>query len=89
MEPNRFGDITAFIAVVKAGSFTAAASSLGLTRSAVGKSIVRLETQLGVRLLNRTTRKLSLTDERRDGIRALAPNPGRAGRSGCHHGATS
>ncbi|WP_199098100.1 LysR family transcriptional regulator [Dyella sp. ASV21] len=63
MEPYRFGDIAAFVSAVKTGSFTAAASSLGLTRSAIGKSIVRLETQLGVRLLNRTTRKLSLTDE--------------------------
>jgi len=63
MEPNRFSDITAFVAAVKMGSFTAAATSLGLTRSAVGKSIARLEDRLGVRLLNRTTRKLSLTDE--------------------------
>lgn len=63
MEPNRFGDITAFVAAVKAGSFTAAAASLGLTRSAVGKSIVRLEARMGTRLLHRTTRKLSLTDE--------------------------
>ncbi|BDB30296.1 MULTISPECIES: LysR family transcriptional regulator [Cupriavidus] len=63
MEPNRFGDIAAFVAAVKAGSFTAAADSLSLTRSAIGKSIVRLEGRLGVRLLNRTTRKLSLTDE--------------------------
>ncbi|WP_230624464.1 LysR family transcriptional regulator [Burkholderia sp. Ac-20345] len=65
LEPNRFGDISAFVAAVKAGSFTAAASSLGVTRSAVGKSILRLETRLGVRLLNRTTRTLSLTDEGR------------------------
>lgn len=63
MEPYRFGDIAAFVAAVRSGSFTAAASGLGLTRSAVGKSIARLETQLGVRLLHRTTRKLSLTDE--------------------------
>lgn len=65
MEPNRFGDITAFVAAVKTGSFTAAANSLGLTRSAIGKSIVRLESRLGTRLLNRTTRTLSLTDEGR------------------------
>ncbi|MFJ3485500.1 LysR substrate-binding domain-containing protein [Pseudomonas sp. NPDC090202] len=65
MEANRFGDITAFVASVKAGSFTSAADTLGLTRSAVGKSIVRLESRMGVRLLNRTTRKLSLTDEGR------------------------
>jgi DNA-binding transcriptional LysR family regulator len=63
MEHNRFSDISAFVAAVKSGSFTAAASSLGLTRSAVGKSIVRLEARMGVRLLHRTTRKLSLTDE--------------------------
>jgi DNA-binding transcriptional LysR family regulator len=63
MEANRFADITAFVGAVKSGSFTAAAASLGLTRSAVGKSIVRLEVRMGTRLLNRTTRKLSLTDE--------------------------
>jgi DNA-binding transcriptional LysR family regulator len=63
MEANRFADITAFVGALKSGSFTAAAASLGLTRSAVGKSIVRLEVRMGTRLLNRTTRKLSLTDE--------------------------
>jgi DNA-binding transcriptional LysR family regulator len=65
MEQNRFGDITAFVTAVKTGSFTAAAASLGLTRSAIGKSVVRLEARLGTRLLNRTTRTLSLTDEGR------------------------
>jgi len=63
MKPHRLGDIAAFVAVVKAGSLTGATASLELTRSAIGKSIVRLEAQLGVRLLNRTTRRLSLTDE--------------------------
>lgn len=63
MEPNRFGDIMAFVSAVKAGSFTAAAATLGITRSAVGKSVARLESRLGARLLNRTTRKLSPTDE--------------------------
>ncbi|AHG64588.1 LysR family transcriptional regulator [Advenella mimigardefordensis] len=63
MEPNRLGDITAFVATVKTGSFTTAADMLGLTRSAVGKSVARLETRLHTRLLHRTTRKLSLTDE--------------------------
>jgi len=65
MEPNRLGDISAFVAAVKTGSFTAAAASLGLTRSAVGKSVARLEARLQARLLHRTTRKLSLTDEGR------------------------
>ena len=63
VKPHRLGDIAAFVAVVKAGSLTGATASLELTRSAIGKSIVRLEAQLGVRLLNRTTRRLSLTDE--------------------------
>jgi DNA-binding transcriptional LysR family regulator len=63
MEANRLGDIAAFVSALKTGSFTSATASLGLTRSAVGKSIVRLEGRMGARLLNRTTRKLSLTDE--------------------------
>ncbi|WP_312054048.1 LysR family transcriptional regulator [Pantoea brenneri] len=65
MEINSINDIAAFVAAVKAGSYTHAAGSLGITRSAIGKSIVRLETRMGVRLLNRTTRSLSLTDEGR------------------------
>jgi len=65
MEHNRLGDITAFVFAVKTGSFTAAASALGLTRSAVGKSVARLEARLRTRLLQRTTRSLSLTDDGR------------------------
>lgn len=63
MELNRIGDIAAFIAAVDAGSYTRATTSVGLSRSAIGKSITRLEAQLGVRLLTRTTRQLSLTEE--------------------------
>lgn len=63
MALGNINDIAMFVAVVKAGSFTIAAKQLGLTRSAVGKSIVRLEQRLGVRLLNRTPRSLSLTDD--------------------------
>lgn len=51
-----------FVAVVDAGSFTAAADRLNLTNSAVGKAIARLESRLGIRLFERTTRKFSLTD---------------------------
>jgi DNA-binding transcriptional LysR family regulator len=57
--------IIAFMAVVDAGSFAAGGQALGLSRSAAGKTIGRLEDRLGVRLLNRTTRTLSLTDEGR------------------------
>jgi DNA-binding transcriptional LysR family regulator len=60
---SRFEGIVAFVETAEAGSFTAAAERLGLTRSAVGKSIARLEARLGTRLFHRTTRSLSLTDE--------------------------
>jgi len=55
-------DIAVFVEVVKADSFTTAAKELDLSRSVVSKYITRLEQRLGVRLLNRTTRRLSLTE---------------------------
>lgn len=55
-------DIPVFVAAVEAGSFAQAAIRLHLSRSAVGKSIARLEARLGVRLFQRTTRSQSLTD---------------------------
>lgn len=55
-------DMQVFNAVMSAGSFAGAASPLGMTPSGVSRRIGRLEDRLGVRLLNRTTRKLSLTD---------------------------
>jgi DNA-binding transcriptional LysR family regulator len=51
-----------FAKVVEAESFTAAASSLGMSKSAVSKTISALEDRLGARLLNRTTRRLALTE---------------------------
>ena len=52
-----------FTRVVEQGGFSAAARHLKLTPSAVSKQITRLEDRLGIRLLNRTTRRLSLTEE--------------------------
>lgn len=55
-------DIAVFVQVIDSGSFTAAAERLGLTRSVISKYVSRLEDRLKVRLLNRTTRRLSLTE---------------------------
>lgn len=60
---GNINDIATFVAVVRAGSFTSAAQQLGLTRSAVGKIVARLETRLQVRLLHRTPQSLGLTDD--------------------------
>jgi DNA-binding transcriptional LysR family regulator len=60
---NAFAGVDIFITVVKTGSFTAAAATFGITKSAVAKSVAQLEGRLGVKLLHRTTRRLSLTPE--------------------------
>jgi DNA-binding transcriptional LysR family regulator len=57
--------VTVLMAVVEAGTMTRAAEALGLTQSGVGRAIQRLEARVGVRLLDRTTRSLRLTDEGR------------------------
>ncbi len=57
-----FSAIPVFVAVVECGSFSSAADRLGMTKSAVSKRISVLEDNLGTRLFNRTTRKLTLTE---------------------------
>ncbi|WP_377811123.1 LysR family transcriptional regulator [Azospirillum sp. A29] len=57
--------VSVLAAVVEAGSFVKAAELIGLTDSGVSRSVGRLEARLGVRLLDRTTRSVSLTDEGR------------------------
>lgn len=59
---DRLEDMKTFLRVVEAGSFTAAADQLNTAKSAVSRRITELERYLGVRLLQRTTRKLSLTE---------------------------
>ena len=56
-------EMAAFVRIVDAKGFSAAATGLGLSPSAVSKLVTRLETRLGVRLLQRTTRALHLTAE--------------------------
>jgi DNA-binding transcriptional LysR family regulator len=59
---DRFEEMRSFVGVVEAGSFSRAAERLNLAKSAVSRRIADLEARLGVQLLNRTTRRLSLTE---------------------------
>lgn len=61
-EPLDLQDVTAFLAVVDTGSFTAAARRLGLAKSNVSRRVARLEQRLGARLLERTTRRQRMTE---------------------------
>jgi DNA-binding transcriptional LysR family regulator len=60
---DQLAEMRVFLRAIERGTFAGAADDLGLTPSAVSKLIARLEVRLGVRLLNRTTRKLLLTAE--------------------------
>ncbi len=62
---DRAAEMEIFVYAVEEGSFSAAARALRLSPSAVSKYISRLEDRLGARLLMRTTRQLSLTEEGR------------------------
>lgn len=60
---HRLQGVSVFVQAAESASFAGAADRLGLTRSAVAKSVARLEDRLQVRLFNRTTRRLRLSDE--------------------------
>src|ERR1700746_1012572 len=62
MRGSEFAELKAFAAVVERASFTQAADHLGLSPSALSQTIRQLETRLGVRLLNRTTRSVAPTE---------------------------
>lgn len=62
---DRLGDVLAFVRAADASSFTLAAERLGISRSAVGKCVSRLEEGFATRLIHRTTRSVSLTEEGR------------------------
>jgi DNA-binding transcriptional LysR family regulator len=66
--------VTVLSAVIEAGTIARAADALGLTASAVSRAISRLEARVGVRLLERTTRSLSLTDEGRRFYERVGPH---------------
>ncbi len=60
---DRLNGVSVFVEAVEANSFSAAAQRLNLSRSAVGKTIARLEDRLGARLFHRTTRSQTLTED--------------------------
>ena len=62
---DRFGAMQVFSQVVESGSFAKAADRLNLSTSATSRHVAELESHLGTRLLNRTTRRVSLTDSGR------------------------
>lgn len=62
VEKLALDEVDAFLQVVETGSFTAAATPLGVSKSAVSRRVASLEEKLGVRLLERTTRTLRLTE---------------------------
>jgi len=66
-------DMAVFVRVAETGNFSATARALNLTPSAVSKLIGRLEDRLGARLLNRTTRRVSLTEEGRTFLQHCTP----------------
>ena len=66
--------VTVLMAVVEAGSMARAAQALGLSSSCVGRAIARLEKRVGVRLIERTTRTMALTDEGRRFYEEVGPH---------------
>ena len=72
MEIN-FGDLNAFVAVARAKGFRDGARASGVSASALSESVRRLETQLGVRLLHRTTRSVVPTEAGQRLLERLGP----------------
>lgn len=75
-----YGQLRAFIAVAEARSFSRAADSLGVSASALSQTIRAFEERIGVRLLNRTTRSVSLTEAGEHLLRGAGPAIGELGR---------
>ena len=73
LDTRVISNIGVLAAVVDGGSFARAAEALGLSRSGVSRAVSRLEARVGVRLLDRTTRSVALTDEGRKLYSEVAP----------------
>ncbi|NSZ65493.1 LysR family transcriptional regulator [Agrobacterium tumefaciens] len=74
MEQLNLRELEAVIAIARRGTFRAAAIDLGMSTTALSHTICRLEAGLGVRLFNRTTRSVSLTDAGRLFVQQVAPS---------------
>src|SRR5438034_4611411 len=73
MQRENLSDLAAFVAVARERSFTAAASKLSISQSALSHTIRQLEARLGVRLLTRTTRSVSPTEAGERLLHNIAP----------------
>ena len=73
MKREEMADLTAFLAVADARSFTQAAAKLGMSQSALSQIVRRLEERLGLRLLTRTTRSVAPTEAGERLLQTLAP----------------
>jgi DNA-binding transcriptional LysR family regulator len=67
------GDLLAFMAIAREGSFTRAAAKLATSQSALSHTVRRLETRLGLRLLARTTRRVTVTEAGERLLRTIGP----------------
>src|SRR5687768_17164676 len=74
MPREPIGDLVAFLTVARERSFTRAAGQLGVSPSALSHTVRRLEEQLGVRLLTRTTRSVSPTEAGERLLRSIGPH---------------
>ncbi|MER5172987.1 LysR family transcriptional regulator [Thioclava kandeliae] len=74
MDRELLGDLSTLLAVSEEGNFTRAGHRLGISQSAVSHTIRRLEDRIGVRLLNRSARKVTPTDAGAQLLAALAPS---------------
>src|SRR3546814_13393112 len=72
---NKFSEMNAFISVVETGGFSAAARKTGESQSAISKAVNSLEKRLGVALLQRSTRKVTLTDQGQKSSEHTKPLP--------------
>jgi DNA-binding transcriptional LysR family regulator len=73
MRPAKLQELEAVLAIARRSSFRAAALDLGVSPTAVGNAVAALEDELGVKLFDRTTRRVDLTAAGHDYVRAIAP----------------